>query len=159
MVGRFRVGAAVARPAPPRAPAPSATGVAKLTPVVVGLGPVTDIVSPPGDARRLMVVHQNGVVRLVEDGGLRLQPFLDLRRLVGAEGEKGLLGLAFAPDYSASGLLYAYYNDRNGNVSLDEFRRSRRNPDTAQGIGRPLLLIIKPTADHNGGMLQFGPDG
>jgi glucose/arabinose dehydrogenase len=105
------------------------------------------------------VVQQNGLVRLVEDGALRRPPFLDLRRLVRAEGEKGLLGLAFAPDYSSSGLLYAYYNDRNGDVRIDELRRSRRNPDAAVATGRSLLQIVKPTADHNGGMLQFGPDG
>jgi glucose/arabinose dehydrogenase len=163
MLGQFRVGPAPARQATPRpapaAPAPSTTGIARLTVVLDHLGSVTDVVAPPGDAHRLMVVQQNGLVLLVEDGALRHRPFLDLRRFVRAEGEKGLLGVAFAPDYSASGLLYAYYNDVNGNVRLDEFRRSRRDPDLADRVGRPVLRIVKPTADHNGGMLQFGPDG
>jgi glucose/arabinose dehydrogenase len=106
-----------------------------------------------------MVVQQDGLVRLVVDGSLRPRPFLDLRRVVRAEGEKGLLGVAFAPDYPTSGLFYAYYNDVNGNVRLEEFHRARRNPDLADRIGRLVLAIVKPTADHNGGMLQFGPDG
>ena len=59
----------------------------------------TFVVSPPGDTSRLLVVQQNGLVSLIKDGVLRPNPFLDLRTVVRGEGEKGLLSIAFAPDY------------------------------------------------------------
>jgi glucose/arabinose dehydrogenase len=157
--------------APPAKPKPRSTGSGgepspptiaaglRLTPVASGLGPLTDVVAPPGDSSRLLVVQQDGLVRLLKDGVLQDRPFLDLRPVVHADGEKGLLSVAFAPDYASSGLLYAYYNDLNGDVRVTEFHRSADDPDSADPDGRELLRIIKPTADHNGGMMQFGPDG
>jgi glucose/arabinose dehydrogenase len=130
-----------------------------LTKVATGLGPLTDAVAPPGDRTRLLVVQQDGLVVLYENGTRQAQPFADLRSVVGADGEKGLLSLAFAPDYETSGLLYAYYNNRNGDVRVVELHRSATNPDTVDSSRRRLLAITKPTADHNGGMMQFGPDG
>jgi glucose/arabinose dehydrogenase len=164
MAGTVHVGATKA-PAK-TSPAPSAGGSAQssangftLTPIVSGLGPLTYALSPPGDGSRLMIVQQDGLVLLRKDDVLQERPFLDLRSLVHADGEKGLLSIAFAPDYPTSGLLYAYYNDLNGNVRVAEFSRSSVDADVANAEARELLRIIKPTADHNGGMMQFGPDG
>lgn len=131
----------------------------QLTPVASGLGPLTDVVAPPGDPSRLLVVQQDGLVLLLKDSVLQNRPFLDLRPVVHADGEKGLLSVAFAPDYASSGLLYAFYNDLNGDVRVVEYRRSADDPDRADPDGHELLRIVKPTADHNGGMMQFGPDG
>ena len=165
MAGTLRVGAAKA-PSAKAPPAPSDGGAAQsaangvqLTPIASGLGPLTYVASPPGDTSRLMIVQQNGLVLLRQDDVLQDRPFLDLRPVVHADGEKGLLSIAFAPDYATSGLVYAYYNDLNGDVRVTEFRRSAGDPDVASPAGRELLRIIKPTADHNGGMMQFGPDG
>ena len=105
---------------PPKTP----IGDLQLTPVASGLGPLTYVAAPPGDERRLMIVQQDGLVLLIKDGVLQDKPFLDLRDAVRADGEMGLLSIAFAPDYETSGLLYAYYNDRGGNVRVVEFRRS-----------------------------------
>ena len=119
-----------------------------------------DVVAPPGDDTRLMVVQQNGVVSLIENGVQQATPFLDLRNVVVADGEKGLLSIAFAPDYATSGLLYAYYNNRDGNIRLIEFHRSAANPDVVDQTRRRLILALtKPTADHTGGMMEYGPDG
>jgi glucose/arabinose dehydrogenase len=164
MAGALRVGNAKAPTEPPPPPsgggsAQSTSSALQLTPIVGGLGPLTDAVSPPGDTNRLMVVQQDGLVLLLEGAVLQPRPFLDLRDVVRADGEKGLLSIAFAPDYGTSGLLYAYYNDVSGNVRVVEFHRSADDPDTADPQGRQLLYIVKPTADHNGGMMQFGPDG
>lgn len=142
-----------------RAAAVSTHSRIALTPVLTGLPPLTFAVSPPGDTDRLMLVEQSGLVLLLEDGKLAAQPFADLRSVVDDNGEQGLLSLAFAPDYASSGLLYAYYNNKNGNIRVVELHRSDANPDVVDASRRTILAITKVTADHNGGMMQFGPDG
>jgi glucose/arabinose dehydrogenase len=163
MVTTLRVGKVREPTKPPPAPKPApppAAGPVQLTPVASGLGPVTLVTAPPGDPRTLAIVRQDGVVSLLRDGRVEPQPFLDLREFVTAAGENGLLSLAFSPDYATSGLLYVDYNDAGGNLRIVEYRRSAGNPDLADvSTARQVLEIPKPTADHNGGMLQFGPDG
>jgi glucose/arabinose dehydrogenase len=120
----------------------------------------TDIDAPPGSARLLFVVEQAGLVHLLVNGVPRATPFLDLRDRVEATGEAGLLSIAFAPDYAASGRFYVYYNDRGQNLHLVEFRRAADNPERADPeSARELLYQVKFAPNHNGGMLQFGPDG
>jgi glucose/arabinose dehydrogenase len=78
------------------------------------------------------------------------------------ENETGLLGLAFAPDYAESGLFYVFFNrhEANGNLFLEEYHVSKDDPDVADPYSaRVVLEIVKPWENHNGGMLQFGPDG
>jgi glucose/arabinose dehydrogenase len=148
--GTIRV---LAPPAEPPEPA------AKLTLVGTFDSP-TDIDAPPGDTSRLFVVEQRGAIWLLVDGQLGAEPFLDLRAEVLMNGEAGLLGLAFAPDYAASGLFYVYFNDRSGNLHLVEYRRSADDPNRADpASARELLYQVKFAANHNGGMLQFGPNG
>jgi glucose/arabinose dehydrogenase len=131
-----------------------------LTLVSSAFSSPTYVVAPPGDTSRLLVVQQNGLVSLIKDGALQSIPFLDLRSVVGADGEKGLQSIAFAPDYATSGLVYAYFNNRMGNVRIVEYHRSDSNPDVVdRSQDRLLLSLTKPTADHNAGMMQFGPDG
>ena len=72
------------------------------------------VTAPRADRSRVMVVEQHGVIRVVRAGHTLSRPFLDIHSLVTAGGEQGLLGLAFAPDYAASGRLYVYYTDRQG---------------------------------------------
>ncbi len=162
MKGTLRVGKGPApKPPPPAPPPPVVSGKdVQLTLVAQGLGTATEVVAPPGDPSRLIVADQDGRVFLLKDGVPQPKPFLDLRDRVYADGEKGLLSIAFAPDYATSRLLYADYNDLQGNLRVVEFRGSTANPDVVDAAtGRQLLEIPKPTADHNGGMLQFGPDG
>ena len=104
MTGIFRLGTRVTGTAPI-----VTRSRLKLTPVSTGLGALTDVDSSPGDAHRLMVVRQDGLVLLFEDDVRQARPFLDLRSVVRNEGEDGLLSLAFAPDYATSGLFYVYY--------------------------------------------------
>jgi glucose/arabinose dehydrogenase len=133
--------------------------VAQLT-LVGSFSVPTDIDAPPLGTRLLFVVEQAGLVHLLVNGVLRPTPFLDLRELVDATGEAGLLSIAFAPDYAASGRFYVYYNDRGQNLHLVEFRRAADNPEVADpSSARELLYQIKFAPNHNGGMLQFGPDG
>jgi glucose/arabinose dehydrogenase len=139
-------------------PEPAAP-VAQLT-LVGSFSVPTDIDAPPGSTGRLFVVEQAGLVHLVVNGVLRPTPFLDLRERVEATGEAGLLSIAFAQDYADSGRFYVYYNDRGQNLHLVEYRRAADNADVADPeSGRELLYQTKFAPNHNGGMLQFGPDG
>jgi glucose/arabinose dehydrogenase len=162
MVATLRVGEAGApgKNAPHHVAGSSSGALVQLTPVAnVGDG-VTAITSPPDQPDDLVVASQDGLVSIVRDGEREPRPFLDLRDRVRENGENGLLSVAFAPDYATSGLLYADYSDLNANLHVTEFRRSAQDADTADpGSARELLGIVKPTPDHNGGMLQFGPDG
>src|SRR4051794_16899938 len=118
------------------------------------------LTSPPGDAR-LFVVEQGGTVRVIRDGAVRPAPFLDVTSRITSGGERGLLSIAFAPDYATSGLFYAYFTNGNGDVEVDEFSRSAGDPDVADGAPRRTLFVVAHPgqSNHNGGQLQFGPDG
>jgi len=115
----------------------------------------------PGDERHLFVVEKRGRVRVLVDGRLRPQPFLDLSAEVGWAGnEQGLLGLAFAPDYERSGLFYVYFTDQEENARLVEYRRSRSNPDRADPeSGRLVVHVEQPSGEHYAGMLLFDSEG
>ena len=120
----------------------------------------TYVISPPGDARRQLVVEQRGVVRVIRDGVRVARPFLDLRQRVGCCGEAGLLSLAFAPDYARSRRLYVYYTTRSGSIAVDELTRSARDPELAVARSRRRVLRQRHRTDnHKGGQLRFGSDG
>jgi Glucose / Sorbosone dehydrogenase len=114
------------------------------------------VASPPGDSR-VFVVEQDGLVKIAGRG-----TFLDATGLTDGGGERGLLSIAFAPDYATSGLFYVFLTTPGSDYDLRvvEFRRSS-NPDRADpGSARVLLSIPHPNqTNHNGGQLQFGPDG
>jgi glucose/arabinose dehydrogenase len=119
------------------------------------------VTAPLGDLGRIFVVEQGGTIQEVVPGQTP-QPFLDITDQVKEVSERGLLSMAFAPDYGRSGRFYVYYTDRvgNGNVNVVEYRRSADNPDVADPTSaRPLLSVEKPYENHNAGMLQFGVDG
>jgi glucose/arabinose dehydrogenase len=119
------------------------------------------VAAPPGDAGRLFVVERAGQIVVVRDGRKLRHPFLDLRGGVSTEGEQGLLSIAFAPDYARNRRFYVDFTNRDGDIEVQEFRRSRRNPDRAlKGSARTLLEIEHSRFPHHfGGQLQFGPDG
>ncbi len=95
------------------------------------------------------------------NGGRRLaRPFLDISSNVRTDSERGLLSMAFAPDYKSSRRFYIYFTDRSGDIHIQEFKRSAGNPNVAdRGSGRNLLTINhREFGNHDGGQLQFGPD-
>jgi glucose/arabinose dehydrogenase len=111
-----------------------------------------------GDRRRLYVVEQGGRIRVVRGGRTLSRPFLDVSSQVTAGGEQGLLGLAFPPDHARSGLFYVYFTRKDGKQTLVEFRR--RSADAADPrSARTVFVHDDPESNHNGGCLQFGPDG
>ena len=107
---------------------------------------------------RLFVVEKSGIIKIVTpDGSIKATPFLDISALVGSGGERGLLGLAFSPDYSSSGKFYVNYTDKQGATQIVRFVASDGAPDAASGT--VLLSVDQPEANHNGGWIGFGPDG
>jgi glucose/arabinose dehydrogenase len=114
---------------------------------------------PPDDPDHLFVVEQGGRVIVLEDGRPAEEPFLDLSDRVSCCGERGLLSIAFAPDYGDSGLFYVYYTDKAGTIRVVEYRRSESDPLAADSqSARELLNVPHPFVNHNGGLAAFGPD-
>jgi glucose/arabinose dehydrogenase len=115
------------------------------------------VTSDPNDATRLFVVERRGTIQLVAGGTTR--PFLDIVGLTLSGGEQGLLSMAFAPDFASSGRFYVYYTSRpSGDIQIDEFVATGDSVDPASR--RPVITIPHNQAgNHNGGQLQFGPDG
>lgn len=113
----------------------------------------------PKDDPRLFIVEQRGTVRILRGGKLLPAPFLDISGRISSGGERGLLSIAFHPDYGANGHFYVDYTDPRGNTVISRFSVSA-NPDVADpGSEKPILNITQPFANHNGGHILFGPDG
>jgi glucose/arabinose dehydrogenase len=115
------------------------------------------VTAPPGDRRRVFVVEQGGRIMVVRDGRKLRRPFLDIRSLVTAGGEQGLLSLAFAPDYARSGRFYVYFTDRAQQERIVEYRRATANRADPRSA-RVVLVMADPEPNHNGGLMVFGPD-
>jgi glucose/arabinose dehydrogenase len=108
---------------------------------------------------RLFVVEQTGLIKIIKEGQVLVQPFLDVRDLISLGSERGLLGLAFHPQYSQNGYFYIDYTDVNGNTTIERYSASQ-DPDVADPQSSLILFKIdQPYANHNGGQLAFGPDG
>jgi glucose/arabinose dehydrogenase len=117
------------------------------------------VAQPRGERRDLYVVEKAGRVKLIHDGEVEDEPFLDLSGEVSSGLEQGLLSIAFAPDYARSGRFYVDFTDTAGDTHVQEFRRSRSDPRVADpATRRELLGVDQPFANHNGGLLLFGPD-
>jgi glucose/arabinose dehydrogenase len=113
--------------------------------------------SAPGEPGRLYVVQQAGQIVVLEAGHIRSTPFLDIKPIVLSGGEQGLLSVAFDPDYAKTHRFYVDYTDRNGDTHVVGYRS---NGVTAIPSSARQLLFVKDFAsNHNGGQLQFGPDG
>ena len=113
--------------------------------------------SPVADPR-LFVVEQPGRIRILRGGSLLPEPFLDITDRVSFEDERGLLGLAFDPDFRASGRFFVNYTDVDGNTRieayLDKDGGDRADPNSAMLF----LEVGQPFPTHNGGQIEFGPD-
>ena len=129
----------------------------RLVTVARGLEAPLFATAPAGERNTLYVVEQGGLVRAIVAGRIRAEPFLDLRAKISAGGERGLLGLAFAPDYATSRAFVVDYTDTDGNTRVVRYRSdgTRAIPSSA----RQLLFVRQPYPNHNGGMVAYGPDG
>lgn len=111
---------------------------------------------------RLFVVEKAGFIRIIDGAGNRLpQPFLDIdARVNSIASERGLLGLAFHPDYQNNGYFYVNYTNNDGDTRISRFSRSASGPNEADPNSELILLEVdQPYSNHNAGDLNFGPDG
>ncbi len=119
----------------------------------------TFLSAPQGDNRQF-VTERAGRIRVVRDGRVLEQPFLDISENVSTEGESGLLSMAFAPDYESSRRFFIYYTDKGGTIRVDGYRAATDEPDRAEPESRTSVIRVRHSRDnHKGGQLQFGPDG
>jgi glucose/arabinose dehydrogenase len=111
----------------------------------------------PGEPNNLYVVEQAGRIRVLHNGRIRATPFLDIRRLVVSGGEQGLLSVAFDPAYQHTHRFFVDYTDRNGDTRVVEYRSNGRS--AIQSSAKVVAFVQDFANNHNGGQLQFGPDG
>lgn len=110
---------------------------------------------------RLFIVEQSGRIKILEKGIVRPAPFLDIADRVPAldyMDERGLLGLAFHPDYGRNGRLFVSYTRKSDGATVVAEHR-RQSAVTASRDERPIMIVPQPYSNHNGGMIAFGPDG
>ena len=131
-----------------------------LQPIASGLVQPVALTHPAGDTR-LFITQQTGTVMIDDALGIRPTPFLDIRPIVLSGGERGILSVAFHPLYRDNGFFFVYYTNLSGDNNVARYKVSATDPDVADpASGTILLTIPHPSfANHNGGQLQFGPDG
>jgi len=139
----------------------SAGAQVQLTPVVSGLSSPVFVGNAGDNLNRLFIVEQPGVIKVLQPGATTPTVFLDIQAKVLFSGERGLLGLAFHPQYATNGRFFVFYTrDADGALIIAEYGASPASANTAATAERVLLTI--PHSDftnHNGGMLAFGADG
>ncbi|HHG90399.1 MAG TPA: glucose dehydrogenase [Devosia sp.] len=128
----------------------------KLTIVARGLESPVLATAVPGD-ERLFIVQQNGVISVLEDGGVRT--VLDLGERVTFSGEAGMLGLALHPDFKRNGLAYVSYTRGRLTSVIKEYRFDEAAGRFDVESGREIYSLEQPAGNHNGGMVAFGPEG
>lgn len=154
---------ATAAPTAPTSPTADPYIALAIEPFASGL-PALTFLTHAGDATGVLyAVGQEGIITaLSASGEVQSGPFLDISRRISAGGERGLLGLAFHPDYASNGRLFVNYTNRDGHTVVSEFARASAAGSTPvqadRDSERVILLIEQPFANHNGGMIAFGPD-
>jgi glucose/arabinose dehydrogenase len=134
----------------------------RLQPISTSLSSPVFMTAPPNDSTRLFIVQQGGLIRIfdVVGGALLTTPFLNISSLLSTGGERGLLGMAFDPQYAANRRFYIFYTDTAGSIVIARYLRSITDPNLADSSAVTLLTVAHPNfSNHNGGMLAFGPDG
>jgi glucose/arabinose dehydrogenase len=151
------------RPAGPVATSLDAFDPAKidlhLTLVKGGFVDPLQVTSARDGSGRLFVVERAGRIRVISGGNVLATPLLDLRGLITAGGEQGLLGLAFHPNFAAHPHLYVNFTDSNGNTAINRYTIGSNPNVAARSTGVRILTIGQPYSNHNGGNLAFGPEG
>ncbi|HLV45355.1 MAG TPA: PQQ-dependent sugar dehydrogenase [Aggregatilineales bacterium] len=153
-------------PAPTEASAPEPAPVdlaalnIALEPVAGGLRSPIGLAHAGDGSGRLFVLEKAGVIRIIQDGQVLPQPFLDITDRVGSSGsEQGLLGLAFHPEYASTGFFFVNYTNAAGDTVVSRFRVTE-DPNRADPTSEEVVLTQEqPASNHNGGHLAFGPDG
>jgi glucose/arabinose dehydrogenase len=132
----------------------------QLEPVVTGLSAPIFVTNARDGSGRLFIVEQGGRIKVLQPGQSSPTVFLNIASRVLSGGERGLLGLTFHPQYRSNRRFFVNYTRTpDGATVIAEYRVSASNPDVAEATESVLLTIAQPFANHNGGMVEFGPDG
>jgi glucose/arabinose dehydrogenase len=125
-------------------------------PVITGLDQPMEVVTAPGDATgRLFIVEKPGVIRVYAGGTLLPTPFLDISSIVEDSGERGLLSMAFHPDYQSNGFFYVFFNNNAGNIVIRRYFATPGSNTATVGSAVEIFNVTKPFDNHNGCHLQF----
>jgi glucose/arabinose dehydrogenase len=140
-------------------PAALSSGQLTVVKVVGGFSSPLGVTGAGDGSGRLFVVQQGGRVRIVK-GGKITGTFLDISNHVVAGGERGLLGLAFHPDFAANGFLFVYYTRPGGDIVIARMQANAARTFASATTLDPILIIEhSQNSNHNGGAIVFGPDG
>jgi glucose/arabinose dehydrogenase len=146
-------------PQPASAPPPALIAI-RIEPVLTGLDNPLYVTHARDGSNRLFVVEQPGRIKVLQPQAATPTVFLDITANVLAGGEQGLLGLAFHPDYALNRRFFVNYTRQgDGATVIAAYQASLADPDVADGTETVLLVVPQPFANHNGGMVEFGPDG
>lgn len=138
----------------------AATAPLALQEVASGLQAPTFLTAPAGDSR-LFIIERAGRIRIVANGALLPTPFLDISSLTTTTGERGLLSMAFHPQYASNGYFFLYYTNLAGDIVIERRQVSAGNANVADPLsGLAIITIAHPGfSNHNGGLVSFGTDG
>jgi glucose/arabinose dehydrogenase len=132
----------------------------ELEPLASGLSSPVYVTSARDSTNRLFIVERGGRIKVLAEGAAAPTLFLDISSRAVAGGEQGLLGLAFHPQFETNRRFFVNYTRRSdGATVVAEYRASASNPNVADPTESVVLVIAQPFANHNGGMIEFGPDG
>jgi len=126
-------------------------------PFASGFDAPLDVAAPRSEPGVVYVVEQGGEIWRLRNGARDTTPFLDVRSSISAGGERGLLSVAFDPNYAKNRFFYVDYTDTNGDTRVVRYRSD--GDHALPGTATQLLFVKQPYSNHNGGQLQFGPDG
>jgi glucose/arabinose dehydrogenase len=125
-----------------------------------GLAPLTQVTNAGDGTNRLFLVEKRGTIRVYQNGALQSGYFMDIRSKVADSGERGLLGLAFDPDFETNRRLFVFYTRNGGDIVVSRYTTNAGGTNVDEGSHRPLILIEHSAqSNHNGGSIAFGPDG
>jgi len=139
-------------------PTPTPGAGLRLVEAASGFDQPVYVTAPAGDPR-LFVVEQTGKIRIVSGGAVLPNPFLDISAKITAGGERGLLSMAFHPNYAQNGWFYVDYTDTGGDTRVERYRVSANVNVADPASGQTVLTVDQPYSNHNGGLIKFGPDG
>lgn len=136
-------------------------GAFRVTRVGTGFSSPLAVVGVPDGSGRVFVVERAGRIRILNPASGASTPFLDIASQTTTDGERGLLGLALAPDFTASGGFYVFLTNLNGTIEVRRYRTAAGNLDQGDPASSDVLIAIPHpgASNHNGGFIEFGPDG
>jgi len=139
---------------------PAVDAAVQLQSFLSGLSSPVYVTSAKDGTRRLFVVERGGAIKVVQPDSTSTTTFLNIGSRIVSGGEQGLLGLAFHPDYPLNRRFFVNYTRAgDGATVVAEYQASATNDNVASMTERVLLTIAQPFANHNGGMIEFGPEG